>query len=131
METAVIDAEEASRVFKVLAVNTRVRMIQLLKPGPLCVNALAEKLGITPAAVSQHLRILRDARLVTAAKHGYYVHYRLETQTLERWRQTADDVLNSEPLEPPCAVDPIQCCPQKERTPSCVPQTDAARNRMN
>ncbi|MCF8108925.1 MAG: ArsR family transcriptional regulator, partial [Desulfohalobiaceae bacterium] len=41
-------------------------MIELLKERSLCVNALARDLMITPAAVSQHLRILRDADLVIA-----------------------------------------------------------------
>ncbi len=48
-----------SEMFKVLGVETRVKIIELLKSkGPLGVKAIAEKLSITPSAVSQHLRIL-------------------------------------------------------------------------
>ena len=68
------EAEKAARVFKVLSVDTRVRMIELLKHRSLCVNTLARQLGITPAAVSQHLRVLRDADIVKADKQGYFVH---------------------------------------------------------
>jgi len=64
--------DKTARVFKVLSVGTRVRMIELLKRRPLCVNALARELGISPAAVSQHLRILRDADIVTGEKKGYF-----------------------------------------------------------
>ena len=60
------DSGELARIFKVLSADTRVRMIDLLKRRSLCVNALARALKITPAAVSQHLRVLRDADIVTA-----------------------------------------------------------------
>ena len=85
--------EQLARMFNVLSVETRVRMIKLLKSHPLCVNALARQLGITPAAVSQHLRVLRDAGVVSGIKHGYYVHYRLNTEVLDRWRKLAGDLL--------------------------------------
>ena len=52
---------EPSEMFKVLAVETRVKIIDLLKTeGPLGAKKISELLGITPAAVSQHLRILRQ-----------------------------------------------------------------------
>ena len=50
-----MDEKKLARIFKVLSVETRVRMIHLLKDRALCVNALAKSLDITPAAVSQHL----------------------------------------------------------------------------
>ncbi len=88
--------EQLARMFKVLSVETRVRMIRLLRPHPLCVNALARRLGITPAAVSQHLRILRDAGIVSGIKHGYYVHYRLNKDVLAKWQRLAGDLLAEE-----------------------------------
>jgi len=86
-------SDKAARVFKVLSVETRVRMIELLKRRPLCVNALAHELGISPAAVSQHLRILRDADIVTGDKQGYFVHYRVNNKTLAEWNKTARSLL--------------------------------------
>ncbi len=83
-------AEELARVFKVLSVESRVRIVQLLKSRVLCVNALAKLLDISPAAVSQHLRILRDAGIVTPEKRGYFVHYRLDEERLQAWRDLAD-----------------------------------------
>ena len=88
------DPEMQARIFKVLSVETRVRMIDLLKKRrALCVNALARALEITPAAVSQHLRVLRDANIVTADKRGYFVHYRVNEKTLAKWCQTARSLL--------------------------------------
>ena len=74
----------------VLAVDTRVRIIRLLKDGPLCVMAIASRLDVTQGAVSQHLRIMRDAGIVSAEKRGYYMHYRLNHNTLKRWAGTTD-----------------------------------------
>lgn len=89
----VTDVEKFARISKVLSVGTRVRMIDLLKRRSLCVNALARTLEITPAAVSQHLRVLRDADLVTANKRGYYVHYRVNHDGLSKWQKTTNDLL--------------------------------------
>lgn len=87
------DPEIQARIFKVLSVETRVRMLVLLKKRALCVNALAKTLKITPAAVSQHLRILRDANAVIADKRGYFVHYRANTETLAMWATKVADIL--------------------------------------
>ena len=87
------DSQKLARIFKVLSVDTRVRMIELLKRRSLCVNALARALEITPAAVSQHLRVLGDANIVTSDKQGYFVHYRANGEMLKRWRKLADGLL--------------------------------------
>ena len=87
------DPKKLARIFKVLSVDTRVRMIELLKRRSLCVNALARALGITPAAVSQHLRVLRDAGIVTAEKRGYFVHYHVSEHTLAKWNRAAKGLL--------------------------------------
>lgn len=86
--------KEAVRIFKVLSVESRIEIIELLKKKSLCVNALSELLGITAAAVSQHLRILRDADIVIADKRGYYVHYTVNHATLTEWQKIADGLLS-------------------------------------
>ncbi|WP_413838775.1 ArsR/SmtB family transcription factor [Desulfobacula sp.] len=90
------ETNKTAQMFKVLSVDTRVRMVELLKQRALCVNALAAQLGITPPAVSQHLRILRDADIVKADKQGYFVHYRVNETTLAQWKKLADNVLSPE-----------------------------------
>jgi len=89
-------AQKLAKVFRALSADTRVRIVQLLKERSLCVNALAARLGVTPAAVSQHLRVLRDADLVTADRSGYYVHYRVNAKTLAAWKGLADDLLGAD-----------------------------------
>jgi DNA-binding transcriptional ArsR family regulator len=85
--------EKLALIFKVLSVETRVRIIDLLKRRSLCVNALAHVLEITPAAVSQHLRILRNADIVTAEKRGYFVHYKVNEAILAKWKEGAEGLL--------------------------------------
>jgi DNA-binding transcriptional ArsR family regulator len=84
---------KATRAFKALSVEARVRMVELLKSRALCVNALARELKITAAAVSQHLRVLRDCDLVVPDKRGNFVHYRVNEATLADWREQANRLL--------------------------------------
>ncbi len=89
------DPRQLARIFKALSVDTRVRIVLLLKERALCVNALAARLKVSASAVSQHLRILRGADLVTSDKRANYVHYQLNRATLERWRKLASGLLTS------------------------------------
>ena len=88
--------QKLARIFKALSVDTRVRMVQLLKDRALCVGALSGRLDVTQGAVSQHLRILRDANLVVPEKRGYYVHYRLNEKTLLKWKNAVECFLGKE-----------------------------------
>lgn len=69
--------------FKVMADRNRFRIVLMLLEHPHCVNALARKLDIGEAAVSQHLRILRLNGLVEGKKDGLYVHYRIKHVKLQ------------------------------------------------
>lgn len=89
-----MEPQEIARVFRILSVDTRVRIIQLLKQSSLCVNALACRLDVTPAAVSQHLHVLREAGLVRSEKKGYFVHYTINDSKLAEWLEIADRLLD-------------------------------------
>lgn len=73
-----------------LADATRVRIILALRDGELSVNTLAERVGKTPAAVSQHLAKLRLARVVATRHDGTKVYYRLAN---EHARQLVADAI--------------------------------------
>ena len=61
---------EPIEMLKALAVETRVKIIELLKSeGPLGAKKIAELFGITPAAVSQHLKILKQAGFVRSERN--------------------------------------------------------------
>lgn len=74
-----------AELFKVLGVESRIRIIELLKQkGPLGANEMSEMLGITPSAVSQHLKILKHAGLVHNERKGYWIPYEINPAALEK-----------------------------------------------
>lgn len=91
--------ETLSDIFKALADPTRLRLLRLLSGQSivfcggqcdgqtfLCVGALAEKLKVTQSAVSQHLRILRQAGLVRGERRGAFMHYSLHSEGIDKYR---------------------------------------------
>jgi DNA-binding transcriptional ArsR family regulator len=82
-----------AELFKALGVESRLKIIDLLKEnGPLGVNELAEALGVTPSAVSQHLKILRFAGLVHCQRRGYSLPYDVDPEALAECKEVLSDV---------------------------------------
>ena len=79
--------KEAAELFKILSVDKRIEIIELLKKNTMNVNALAKKIGITQSAISQHLRVLKAAGLVKDEREGYWIYYSLNRSVLEKCRQ--------------------------------------------
>ncbi|MFA6497785.1 MAG: metalloregulator ArsR/SmtB family transcription factor [Desulfurivibrionaceae bacterium] len=84
---------EPAEIFKVLSVETRVKIIELLKTnGALGVKEISKKLGITLPAVSQHLKILKQAGLVRSERQGYWIPYSINEEAMEGCREILDQV---------------------------------------
>lgn len=66
-----------AEVCKTLSNPVRLRIIDELQDGELTVGALAKKLGVRQAHLSQHLSILRQRGVVAARKDGVNVYYRI------------------------------------------------------
>ena len=73
---------ELVQAFKTLSDETRFNLVKLLLTHDLCVGALAKRLAVSEAAVSQHLKQLREAGLVKGEKRGYWTHYTVEKEKL-------------------------------------------------
>src|SRR5690349_18687792 len=74
--------------FAALADPTRRRIVEMLARGPLSVSEIASRFTISPSAVSQHLKVLRNARLVRAHAAAQQRIYEIDTEGLaeiERW----------------------------------------------
>lgn len=83
--------ESEDRVFGALSDGTRRRILRALADRPLPVHRIAEEFAVSRPAVSRHLRILKDAGLVTASESGRENLYYLRTSTLreiEDWLNT-------------------------------------------
>lgn len=74
--------EQFARIGKSVSSPKRLELLDLLCQGQRTVEVLAKESGMTVANASQHLQILRTARLVEAEKEGLYVIYRLADQTV-------------------------------------------------
>jgi DNA-binding transcriptional ArsR family regulator len=82
-------------VFYALAEPNRRSILELLAAqGEMNASAIAKKFKITKAAVSQHLQVLKEAKLVRVEKRAQQRIYRLDTKTLrqlELWAQEMGD----------------------------------------
>jgi len=89
------ERESLSEVYQALSDQNRLRIIELLKttPHPLCVNAIAQRIGVSQSAASQHLKILRQQGLVDVKKEGYFKHYSFDIKNLEMIRRLRETVL--------------------------------------
>lgn len=79
--------------FRVLGDPTRVKMLDALSGGELCVCDIAALAGISESAVSHQLRLLRGMRLVRPRRAGRLVYYSLDDQhIIELLRQALTHV---------------------------------------
>ena len=74
--------EQFARIGKAVSSPKRLELLDLLCQGPRTVEVLAKESGLTVANASQHLQVLRAARLLAAEKEGLFVIYRLADQTV-------------------------------------------------
>ena len=110
------------QVHKAIGHPVRLRLLAMLRGGPLCVCQMTVVVKLAASTVSEHLSELRKAGLITERKEGRWVEYRLSESAvrehlldavwpaLERDRQAlADAVLVKElrriPLDELCGVD--------------------------
>lgn len=75
-----------------LADSTRMAIFQKLSAGPIAVNELAHSLPVSRPAVSQHLKVLKDAGLVTDIKDGTRRLYQLDPDGVARLRAHFDQM---------------------------------------
>ncbi len=80
-------------MFKVLAVENRIKILDLLKAkGPLGAKEIGKLLGITPAAASQHLKILKQSGMVRSERKGFWIPYAINPEALEKYRRVLTEV---------------------------------------
>lgn len=77
-DPAVVQA--LAETFRILGDPTRVRIVDALSEGELCVCDIAERVGISESAVSHQLRLMRTMRIVRGRREGRCVYYTLDDQ---------------------------------------------------
>lgn len=77
-----MDIQYLEKQLKAVADVNRLKLLSCLKSGEVCVCDLVDVLGLSQPAVSQQLKKLEEAGIITARKVGTWKHYRLvEEQT--------------------------------------------------
>ena len=72
-----------NNIFKVLADKQRRDILVMLKDGRLNAGEIAERLSVTPAALSYHLKLLKGADLIMEYKSKNFIYYELNTTVLD------------------------------------------------
>jgi ArsR family transcriptional regulator, arsenate/arsenite/antimonite-responsive transcriptional repressor len=86
------NVEQALGFFRALADETRLKVIERLREGEQCVCDLTDVLGASQSRMSFHLRVLKDAGLVTDRKDGRWVYYALNTEALALVGRALEDL---------------------------------------
>ncbi len=88
-------------MFNVLSAPIRREIIELLSKGKLTATAISEQFQVSPSAISQHLKLLTDSKILQVHKNAQQRIYELNTESLnelEQWtkwlREQADLVAN-------------------------------------
>lgn len=84
MSTATLPrAGQAARWFHALSDETRVEIVRLLSHGERCVCELQDALSAAQSRLSFHLKVLKDAGVVTDRREGRWVYYALNREALD------------------------------------------------
>jgi DNA-binding transcriptional ArsR family regulator len=72
-----------TNIFKVLSDKQRRDILVMLKNGRMNAGEIAENLGITPAALSYHLKLLKGADLIMEYKQKNFIYYEINTSVFD------------------------------------------------
>lgn len=75
---------DLSELFKMFGDSTRVKIMNVLINGEMCVSDISEKIKVSQSAVSHQLRILKDSKLVKYRKEGNLTYYFLSDDHVEK-----------------------------------------------
>lgn len=78
-------------MFKALADETRLKIVEMLASGELCACEILESFNITQPTLSYHMKILSECGLVLAAREGAWMRYNLNRERLSDIKDFCDD----------------------------------------
>ncbi len=111
-------------ILKLLSDPTRYKIINLLLANNYCVGKLSRLLGISESAVSQHLKCLREAGLVSGEKRGYFMHYKVERNILTELAGQLVQMVNTPQMISQCHElngKRCSCCREESHTDQGIP----------
>jgi len=99
-------------IMRALGDQNRYHIVASLLQHNYCVGALAKRLGLSESAVSQHLKVLRNAGVVKGERKGYYTHYSVDRELLKSAASELTALGNLEKL-------PMECSKSRGSSHSC------------
>lgn len=75
--------ETLVKVFKALSDETRLKILMIISSKVMCQKGISKHLQISDSAVSQHIKILKEANILTGYKEGYYVFYKINDEVFK------------------------------------------------
>lgn len=75
--------EKVAKIFKALSDETRLKVLLLVSKRDVCQKGISKYLGISDSSVSQHIKILKEAEIITGYKEGYYVFYHINEHVFD------------------------------------------------
>lgn len=90
--------EDIVQMFKALGDETRLKILLILSQRNICAKGISRHLNISEAAVSQHIKVLKDARIIIGEKVGYYVLYHLQEPILVELVNFINNISHNEVL---------------------------------
>ena len=82
----------AARLFHALSDETRVALVEMLRDGERCVCELQDALDAAQSRLSFHLRVLKDAGIVSDRKEGRWVYYALNPEGMTDFVEAAAEL---------------------------------------
>ncbi|MBX3293795.1 MAG: metalloregulator ArsR/SmtB family transcription factor [Acidobacteria bacterium] len=92
-------------IFAALADRTRLRLLNLMRDGEVCVCFFAETLGTNNPKISRHLAYLKRAGLVSGRREGKWVHYSLRKPEDEKAAEIVESVFRAFETDPEMLAD--------------------------
>tara|TARA_B100000678_G_C18046557_1_gene436901 strand:+ start:378 stop:713 length:336 start_codon:yes stop_codon:yes gene_type:complete len=86
------NVDQAAKLLSTMGNARRLQIICILLNSEIAVGALAEKIGLSQSALSQHLAKLRKLNLVTARRDAQHLYYSLSSEAAVKVLETLEDI---------------------------------------
>ncbi len=90
-----VPPEQLSRLLKTLADETRLKIMKLMMQDRQCTQGLAVELSLAEPTISRHLKLLREADLISSSKEGNYIYYNLRLERIAELHMKILDFLRA------------------------------------
>jgi ArsR family transcriptional regulator len=94
LELDAVTRSDVLTIFKALADGTRFDVYRLIaaQEAPICACDIVARFDVSQPTIAHHLKVLRDARLITSTRQGIWAYYQVHPSCVDVLRMVADDL---------------------------------------